>query len=304
MTQVLVTGMPRSGTTLLDKLLSSHPAALVFSQPLPLLYVEVKRRLLQDRELGAASRAYPLNDMFRTNYYASEAFQAFLETFLFEPIFCREVLAAMVAFDGQYIKPADPFAFLEDYKASRLFDFVRSYVRWLADGDCPVVTGSKETFCEEYIPYFLANGATVIQLVRDPRDVVTSLNFGHGERFGGPDQAASVQSAAVAQKRRLCAPAHTPPSFRSSPLRGCSRPSTHARSHHGHFAAGAALRGRSAQRHSHLGWTRLALNLLARVESAHRSKCYRQLPMAPRRSDEAFNTSLLRCGNAGLRLPP
>ena len=185
MTQVLVTGMPRSGTTLLDKLLSSHPAALVFSQPLPLLYVEVKRRFLQDRELGAASRAYPLNDMFRTNYYASEAFQAFLETFLLEPIFCREVLAAMVAFDGRYIKPADPFAFLEDYKASRLFDFVRSYVRWLADGDCPVVTGSKETFCEEYIPYFLANGATVIQLVRDPRDVVTSLNFGHGERFGG-----------------------------------------------------------------------------------------------------------------------
>ena len=45
--------------------------------------------------------------------------------------------------------------------------------------------GSKEIFCEEYIPYFLSNGVKVILLIRDPRDIITSLNFGKGADFTG-----------------------------------------------------------------------------------------------------------------------
>jgi len=46
-------------------------------------------------------------------------------------------------------------------------------------------SGCKEIVCEEYVPYFLRNGIRVIQLIRDPRDVVCSCNFGTGKAFVG-----------------------------------------------------------------------------------------------------------------------
>ena len=60
---LFVTGMLRSGTTLLDKLLSIHPQALVHSQPLTPLYVKVKRAFLQTRRsslvLASTQLLYP-----------------------------------------------------------------------------------------------------------------------------------------------------------------------------------------------------------------------------------------------------
>jgi Sulfotransferase family len=44
---LFVTGMQRSGTTLLEKLLHAHPELSVLSQPFPLLFVEVKRAFLE-----------------------------------------------------------------------------------------------------------------------------------------------------------------------------------------------------------------------------------------------------------------
>jgi hypothetical protein len=44
--------------------------------------------------------------------------------------------------------------------------------------------GAKEVFCEEFIPYFLAQGVSVILVVRDIRDVLTSLKFGSGTTYG------------------------------------------------------------------------------------------------------------------------
>jgi hypothetical protein len=45
--------------------------------------------------------------------------------------------------------------------------------------------GSKETYTEEYTPYFLQAGARVLLIVREPRDVLTSLNHGRGSQFSG-----------------------------------------------------------------------------------------------------------------------
>src|SRR5262249_44963629 len=45
--------------------------------------------------------------------------------------------------------------------------------------------GAKETPCQELIPAFLAAGWRCLLVVRDPRDVLTSLNSGAGERHAG-----------------------------------------------------------------------------------------------------------------------
>jgi hypothetical protein len=185
---VFVTGMARSGTTLLDKLLSLHPDAAVASQPLPLLYVWVKRAFWESSRSNFSPATvaiqYPLNDMFGENYYPPGDLLSFLHTYtLIEP-FCRRLLEAMIPFAGQYTKPTTPFRVLETYQPSSFYDFVTDYCRWLEAAPRRVI-GSKETTCEEYIPYFLASGAKVVMLIRDPRDVLTSLNYGNGPRFAG-----------------------------------------------------------------------------------------------------------------------
>lgn len=187
---VFVTGMPRSGTTLLDKLISLHPDAHVLSQPLPLLYVEVKRAFLnasdEARASGAAlARRYPLNDMFARNYYPPPDFLRFLESHRLGLEFCRRTLEEMVDFDGQYTKPERPLDVLNGYSPSGLWTFVMRYAEELLASGRHALIGSKEAFCEEYIPYFLKHGSKVLLILRDPRDIVASLDHGKGKRFGG-----------------------------------------------------------------------------------------------------------------------
>jgi hypothetical protein len=176
--------MPRSGTTLVDKILSMHPDAHILSQPLPLLYVHIKQRFLS--ELGAQRResGYPLNDMFGENHYDPEQFESFLSTLLLTEMFCSSVLEEMVPFDGQYTKPENPLSVLKNYEEMSLFVFVRRYTKLLCERDISLI-GSKETFCEEYIPYLLANGASALLVVRDPRDVIASLDYGRGSQYSG-----------------------------------------------------------------------------------------------------------------------
>lgn len=176
---LFITGMPRSGTTLLDKLLSQHPQAHILSQPLPLLYVELKRAFLKSR---GQEVAYPFGDMFGERWYDVGEFSDYLAANAPDADFYRDALEKMRDFDGQYTKPDPPWTVSEgDYHP---FDFVTRY----CESFSPVgnlVVGSKETFCEEMIPYFLKNGAKVLVIVRDPRDVLASLNHGRGLDFGG-----------------------------------------------------------------------------------------------------------------------
>lgn len=182
--RLFVTGTPRSGTTLLDKLLSAHPEIRVHSQPLPLLYVEVKRAFLASRG-GVAAGCYPLNDMFRESYYPPPELRTFLDSFELDHRFCRRVLTEMLSFSGQGVRPQEPFRVLDGYRPAVLYEFVDRYLSTLAPLRRWAVVGSKEVFCEEYVPYLLSRGSRVLQVLRDPRDVVTSLDHGRGELYTG-----------------------------------------------------------------------------------------------------------------------
>jgi hypothetical protein len=123
--------------------------------------------------------------MFAENYYRPSEFVAFLSDYRLGSEFCRKTLEAMVSYPGQYTKPGNPFLVLERYSPCSLYDFVTAYCRSIAPAGTFELIGSKESYCEEYIPYFLTEGARVIQIIRDPRDIIASLNYGRGEVFGG-----------------------------------------------------------------------------------------------------------------------
>ena len=182
---LLVTGMQRSGTTLLEKLLASHPDVSVLSQPFPLLFVEAKRAFLRDR-LGESS-AYPLGPLFPEERYVPEDLARFLSEWRLGPREVRGVFAAMEGFSGQYtrLRPGELDTALSGLAPGDLMDIVSHLYRALSGAPGARVHGGKETICEELLPFLLARGCRGIVILRDPRDVLASLNHGRGREHGG-----------------------------------------------------------------------------------------------------------------------
>lgn len=185
---LFVTGMPRSGTTLVDKLLSQHPQIQVYSQPLPLLFVETKKQFLRNHYVDDRYRlAVPLGDLLGDRHAERKSFQAFLPDHLIAPQTMAAIIDSQRSYTGCYTPP--PSNWRPDRSASTLIDTWSRYCRFLHTAQAPAtqaaVLGSKETFCEEYIPYFLSEGSRVVLVIRDPRDAICSANSGDGMQHAG-----------------------------------------------------------------------------------------------------------------------
>jgi hypothetical protein len=182
---IFVTGMQRSGTTLLEKLLCNHPRISLLSQPFPLLFVEVKRRFL--RLLGEAGARYPLGDLFLEAGYGEEDLHGFLAGLSLGVPDLRVLFEEMADFSGQYTRFAperyeDALGSLEPGDvASILAQLYRSLAHKSGAG----WFGGKETLWEELVPFLLERGFTCLLILRDPRGVLASLNHGRGPEYGG-----------------------------------------------------------------------------------------------------------------------
>lgn len=181
---LFVTGCYRSGTTLLEKLLHSHPQVCVGSQPFPVLYFFAKSRFLAERGLV---RRYPLGHLFLERDYEVAQFTQFLAEL--------ELSAA----DLDQV-----FRQLADYKLGLWTPEVLQFRGEVAAGAFPVIYrrlhellagllaksdaafwGSKEVLCEEFIPFVLAQGGRVVVSIRDPRDMITSLDYRRRDNLTG-----------------------------------------------------------------------------------------------------------------------
>lgn len=165
---LFLTGMQRSGTTLLERMLG------LLSQPFPLLFVEAKRDFL--RSLGRESR-YPLGHLFLEDGYRQEDFDRHLAGFRIDRPRLERIFEEMEGFSGQYTRvdrsiiPQDPPTGFAELVAG-LYGALQA-------------KGGKETICEEFLPYLLDSGWQCVLILRDPRDVIASLNHGRGPEFGG-----------------------------------------------------------------------------------------------------------------------
>jgi hypothetical protein len=182
---LFVTGMPRGGTTLVEKLLSLHSQISLLSQPFPFLFLEAKRAFLQTH--GRQDEPYPLGDLFLERDYTVADFSRHLRSRAISPEIVHRTLADMRGYSGQYTK-FDPAAIdraLAQLPAGGFLDILAALWRTLAQNPAARYVGAKETGCEEFLPALLQHGARCVLVVRDPRDVLASLNHGRGPEFGG-----------------------------------------------------------------------------------------------------------------------
>ena len=184
--EIFVTGMLRSGTTLLEKLLAQQDGISMLSQPFPLLFVDAKRSFL--RGLGHGDDPYPLGHLFNERRYTADDLKRYLSTWRASREELAALFARMAEYSGQLTRFDDAQLDAALGSVAGVCDFpdvvsgllhrlaARPHARWF---------GSKEVACEELVPLFLERGFRCLIILRDPRDVVTSLNHGTGRDMGG-----------------------------------------------------------------------------------------------------------------------
>jgi hypothetical protein len=182
MKHVLLTGMARSGTTLLDKYLGNHPSGAVASQPLSLFFIELKKAFYAS--IGHPEDYYVLSHLFGETRYAPANLSAFLQGFRCPEELLMRVFANASNYDGQYRKYPDPMALASELQGcapARTLELLLAVIF----PEAQKFRGLKEIYIEEFIPYFLAEGWSCAVVVRDPRDVLASMNKGRGSAYTG-----------------------------------------------------------------------------------------------------------------------
>ena len=173
MKNLFITGMGRSGTTLLDKLLTNHRKIDVLSQPLPMIFIEAKKRFLKER---GCNRYYVLNDDLISRDHTQDDFDTFLDDFNFDTASIKDIFIKMEKYSGQSTKRDHDFnAIYQRYHGFRE-TIERCFDLYQIDREATYL-GIKEPMCEEFLPYLCTNGYKSIVIIRDPRDVLASANY-------------------------------------------------------------------------------------------------------------------------------
>ena len=183
-TLTLVTGCYRSGTTLLEKLLHSHPAICIGSQPFPVSYFFAKQAFLDRRGLR---RRYPLGHLFCDAAYTAAELDAFLESLQIRQSDIDAIFQRLSGYRLGHWTP-EVLSFHQELSPGLFPAFYRELHERLAtllDGEQALYCGSKEVLCEEFIPFVLARGGKAVLSVRDPRDMIVSLDYGSRDNQTG-----------------------------------------------------------------------------------------------------------------------
>ena len=146
---ILITGMYRSGTSLVWAIFDQSDNAQILFQPLGQFLVDTKQAFLKQNDIE--DYHYPLDHLFQKTGYRHNDFYRYLQAENF-----HDALKAQLALSRQKT----------------------------LDKSCPLI-GFKDVLAEEYIPYLLDQGVQIVHIIRDIRDVLTSTNYGRGAHYKG-----------------------------------------------------------------------------------------------------------------------
>ncbi|MFO7810576.1 MAG: sulfotransferase domain-containing protein [Candidatus Delongbacteria bacterium] len=149
-----ITGMLRSGTTLLNQIVDKCDDHISFYQPMTDLFIEAKKQFF--KKIGFEEDHFFLYHMSSPDCYSDGDVTDFLLN--------NKIL---------YADSKDHFAL--------------HYRNMLKKTGCSQFqnAGCKEVLSEEFIPYFLKQNIKVMQIIRDPRAVLFSMNYGSSDKYVG-----------------------------------------------------------------------------------------------------------------------
>lgn len=182
MKPLFVTGMLRSGTSLIQVLLTNHPEIFVAYQPYYQFYVSIKQRFLEEHSL---KKVLPLGDGMDSNKEERYLFAQWLKNRRFNPAEVASLVdKATAGKGGSAMELANKITALP----GTFFDIQIQLYTLLADhfkrGTSRFI-GSKEVLCEEYIPALIDSSVRCLIIVRDPRAVIASACHGrYHEKVG------------------------------------------------------------------------------------------------------------------------
>jgi hypothetical protein len=185
--QLHVTGCYRSGTTLLEKLLHAHPEVTLASQPCPILYFSAKSAFLST--FGYRQR-YPLDTLLGDQAERLDEFHRYLDGHTFDQQAVYELFDSLRSYRRGLWTPeildakfrVQPGTFLEVLRQ------INGEIRTLFGSERSRIVGGKEVLTEEFVPYLVERGHNVVLSVRDPRDMICSLNFGPRDNLTGENR--------------------------------------------------------------------------------------------------------------------
>jgi hypothetical protein len=181
MKKIFLTGIYRSGTTLLDKLLNNHPRVSILSQPFSPLYFGIKDLFFKSKDV---QRSYPVGPDFMDVSASSKELSHFLNSYLLTSSELDLIFQNVEKYKGQpgvekFRSQLKEGSFIEIFE--KLLDLlIKNSLKKNLDA-----FGVKEILCEEFIPDFIAHDIKCIVIIRDPRDIICSLNLGKGIEYTG-----------------------------------------------------------------------------------------------------------------------
>ena len=187
MERLFLTGMGRSGTSLLDMLIGESPEIDMLSQPFPLIFIEAKPRYL--KTIGRGDY-YVLNDDRVVRTYWTYHFRRYLPTMAMTLRQIEDVFARMRSYSGQRTRLDFVAAAVKDGAPKNFGAVVDGCLHYFELDRASCFVGIKEIMCEEFIPYLLANGHNCIVVLRDPRNVLASANYPRSEKHLGDSKPA------------------------------------------------------------------------------------------------------------------
>jgi hypothetical protein len=187
MKKLIISGMARSGTTLLDKLLHMHEALCVHSQPYPLIFSSIKEKFLVENGID---HIYPLGPYFGAPASQLGDFHRFLDEYEISKEEMIDIMVKMRDYSGQTYHVFSNKENISQFKGSKFLGQLESMTELLmryCEKEDPEYIGFKEIYIEEYLPYILRNDpdSRAMIVTRDVRDVLNSLNHGNFSTYTG-----------------------------------------------------------------------------------------------------------------------
>ena len=195
MKHLFITGVFRTGTSLLSTALNVHPDVLVGWQPFWLFFKECRNKFFKDIIGVPIDPEYPMGVLQFRSEYESKLFQDVLNQVQFNNSELASLISKIKAYlldksekINSNMKPASLFKHIEDLESGSAGYVLKQLLERLYLAETRKiertqikVVGIKEVFCEEYIEPILSYEGldfSVLHIIRDPRAIVASRNYG------------------------------------------------------------------------------------------------------------------------------